>query len=76
MKAQLLTELERIDSPSDTGAVFVLAATNFRWDLDVALLRRFLKKRIYIPLPENETQIAIMKMNINEMMDTDFDMEL
>jgi katanin p60 ATPase-containing subunit A1 len=75
MKAQLLTKLEGIDSPSDTGTVFVLAATNFPWDLDEALLRRF-QKRIYIPLPDIEGRMAILKMTISELVDEDFDLEM
>ena len=74
MKAQLLTKLEGIDSSSDTSSVFVLAATNFPWDLDEALLRRF-QKRIYIPLPDVEGRLQILKMNISEMVEDDFDMD-
>lgn len=73
MKAQLLTKLEGIDSAGDTGSVFVLAATNFPWDLDEALLRRF-QKRVYIPLPDVEGRMAILKMKISEMVEDDFDM--
>lgn len=75
MKAQLLTKLEGIDGASDNSAVFVLAATNFPWDLDEALLRRF-QKRIYIPLPDQEGRLAILKMNLTDLIDEDFDLDL
>lgn len=74
MKAQLLTKLEGIDGASDNPNVFVLAATNFPWDLDEALLRRF-QKRIYIPLPDVEGRLAILKMNIIDIVDDEFDMD-
>ena len=74
MKAQLLTKMEGIDAVSDSTSVFVLAATNFPWDLDEALLRRF-QKRIYIPLPDVEGRLQILKMNISEMVEDDFDMD-
>jgi katanin p60 ATPase-containing subunit A1 len=70
MKAQLLTKLEGIDSISDNQNVFVLAATNFPWDLDEALLRRF-QKRIYIPLPDADARAEILKMSMGDMVDED-----
>lgn len=75
MKAQLLTKLEGIDSATESAQVFVLAATNFPWDLDEALLRRF-QKRIYIPLPDVEGRLAILKMKIQDMVDEDFDLQM
>ena len=75
MKAQLLTKLEGIDSNQDSSSVFVMAATNFPWDLDEALLRRF-QKRVYIPLPDAEGREAILKMHIGEMMDSNFNLPL
>ena len=74
MKAELLTQLEGIDGASDKNNVFVLAATNFPWDLDEALLRRF-QKRIYIPLPDIEGRLAILKMNIKDNVDESFDFD-
>lgn len=71
MKAQLLTRLEGIDG-TDASSVFVMAATNFPWDLDEALLRRF-QKRVYIPLPDEAGREAILTMHIGENMSSDFD---
>jgi vacuolar protein-sorting-associated protein 4 len=41
----------------------VLGATNIPWVLDAAIRRRF-EKRIYIPLPEEQARLNIIKMNI------------
>jgi katanin p60 ATPase-containing subunit A1 len=68
MKAMLLTRLEGIDSASDNPAVFVLAATNFPWDLDEALLRRF-QKRIYIPLPDADGRAMILNMHLADLVE-------
>jgi katanin p60 ATPase-containing subunit A1 len=70
MKGQLLTKLEGVDGASDNSNIFVLAATNFPWDLDEALLRRF-QKRIYIPLPDVEGRLAILNMHLAELTDED-----
>ena len=75
MKAQLLTRLEGIDGALDNSGIFVLAATNFPWHLDEALLRRF-QKRIYIPLPDVEGRKQILKMNISDLIDDDFELDM
>ncbi|OHT10284.1 Katanin p60 ATPase-containing subunit A1 [Tritrichomonas foetus] len=74
MKAQLLTKLSGLDAISEESNVFVLAATNFPWDLDEALLRRF-QKRIYIPLPDLEGRISLLEMNLSDLADVNFDID-
>ena len=53
MKTEMLTQMDGL-AQSD-ALVFVLAASNFPFDLDPALLRR-LEKRILVPLPEEEAR--------------------
>lgn len=74
MKAQLLTKLSGIDAISEESEVFILAATNFPWDLDEALLRRF-QKRIYIPLPDVEGRKELLSMNLSDLADVNFDID-
>jgi vacuolar protein-sorting-associated protein 4 len=40
---------------NDNDKVVILAATNMPWDIDAAARRRF-KKRIYIPLPDQDAR--------------------
>ena len=40
--------------------LLVLGATNLPWELDPAIRRRF-ERRIYIPLPEPESRLALFK---------------
>jgi katanin p60 ATPase-containing subunit A1 len=46
--------------------VMVLGATNHPWDLDDAMRRR-LEKRIYIPLPDQETRQQLLEINLKEV---------
>jgi katanin p60 ATPase-containing subunit A1 len=55
--------------------VIVLGATNFPWDIDEALRRR-LEKRIYIPLPDLNGRVALLRINLREVtLDDDVDLE-
>lgn len=53
MKTEMLTQMDGL--VQSDALVFVLAASNFPFDLDPALLRR-LEKRILVPLPEIESR--------------------
>ena len=43
--------------------VFVMAASNLPWDLDVAVLRR-LEKRVIVPLPECEAREQMLRKHL------------
>jgi katanin p60 ATPase-containing subunit A1 len=45
---------------SSNERVFLLAASNLPWELDMALLRR-LEKRILVPLPSKEAREDMLK---------------
>lgn len=52
-----------------------MGATNFPWDIDEALRRR-LEKRIYIPLPDLNGRVALLRINLREVtLDDDVDLE-
>ena len=80
VKTQFFTEIDGIVTSTGTAEnpvprVFILAATNRPWDLDEAILRR-LTKRIYIPLPSEESRRKLFLMNlkgINLANDIDYD---
>ena len=57
MKTEILVQMDGL-AKSD-ALVFVLAATNLPWELDMAMLRR-LEKRIMVPLPCVEGRGAIL----------------
>ncbi|XP_046404109.1 katanin p60 ATPase-containing subunit A1-like [Ischnura elegans] len=62
-KAELLIQMDGLNSETneDGKTIMVLAATNHPWDIDEAFRRRF-EKRIYIPLPDDESRIALLKL--------------
>lgn len=53
VKTQFLIELDGMVNNSN---ILLLGATNMPWALDAAMLRR-LQRKIYIPLPEEETRV-------------------
>jgi len=58
---QLLTELDGADSANDK--LVFLAATNFPWNLDDALMSR-IKEKCYVPLPDAAARRAIIEMTL------------
>ena len=63
---QLLTELDGIDAPANDG-VFVLAATNVPWDVDIALRRPGrLDRTILVLPPDAKAREAILAYHLRE----------
>ena len=58
MKTEILVQMDGLARGKEL--VFVLAATNMPWELDMAMLRR-LEKRIMVPLPEAEGRQAMLE---------------
>lgn len=63
LKSELLTCMDGIASATGDRVV-VMATTNTPWDLDDALLRR-LEKRIFVPLPDREARMQLLKLLFN-----------
>ncbi|KAI8608049.1 P-loop containing nucleoside triphosphate hydrolase protein [Chytriomyces sp. MP71] len=61
MKTELLIQMDGLNKT--TSCVFLLAATNLPWDLDVAMLRR-LEKRILIDLPDEPARANMFRINL------------
>jgi len=63
MKTELLIQMDGLAKTEDF--VFVLAASNVPWDLDMAMLRR-LEKRIYVPLPGDTARQLMIEKHLGE----------
>lgn len=72
MKTELLIQMDGMVAGGNNGSsssskgtqqVFVMAASNMPWDLDVALLRR-LEKRVLVPLPVKEAREAMLRKHL------------
>jgi katanin p60 ATPase-containing subunit A1 len=64
MKTELLIQLDGLIKSSE-DRVFLLAASNLPWELDMALLRR-LEKRILVSLPNQEAREGMLRKNLTE----------
>nr|CAD7393070.1 unnamed protein product [Timema cristinae] len=61
-KAELLIQMDGLNSTSNEDKVItVIAATNHPGDIDEAFRRRF-EKRVLIPLPNDDTRSALLKL--------------
>jgi katanin p60 ATPase-containing subunit A1 len=63
MKTELLIQMDGVRGGKPNEQVFVMAASNLPWDLDVAVLRR-LEKRVLVPLPVAEAREQMLRKNL------------
>lgn len=85
MKTELLIQMDGIRGSANASVtsskqVFVMAASNLPWDLDVAVLRRYtalileslphpigrLEKRVMVPLPSREAKVLMMRKHLED----------
>lgn len=64
LKTEFLVQMQGVGN--DETGILVLGATNIPWALDPAVRRRF-QKKIYIPLPDYDARISMLKMNIKRI---------
>ncbi|KEG15535.1 katanin [Trypanosoma grayi] len=65
VKSEMLQQIDGLCTDNDKR-VMVLATTNRPWDLDDAMRRR-LEKRIYIPLPDRDGRLELLKKQTASM---------
>jgi katanin p60 ATPase-containing subunit A1 len=71
MKTELLMQMDGLRSRDNSNKdqnVFVMAASNLPWDLDVAVLRR-LEKRVLVGLPEQLAREHMLRQNLKGRVD-------
>lgn len=84
MKTELLIQMDGVKSSSTlstgtngnsgNGQVFVMAASNLPWDLDIAVLRR-LEKRVLVTLPSAGAREAMFRKHLEERCQAGVDFE-
>jgi katanin p60 ATPase-containing subunit A1 len=72
MKTELLIQLDGLIK-NNGERVFLLAASNLPWELDMALLRR-LEKRILVTLPNEAARIGMIQRNLGGMTEKDLNL--
>ncbi len=75
VRNQFLKEMDGLQDKGSKIHVYVIGATNKPWKLDEPFIRRF-QKRIYVPLPDREARIQLLKMLTSKLkLDKDVDIE-
>ncbi|MCS7112949.1 MAG: AAA family ATPase [Nitrososphaerota archaeon] len=75
VRNQLLKEMDGIFEKGRHSYVYVIGATNKPWDLDEPFIRRF-QKRIYIPPPDYNGRLALLKKTTRNLtLEDDVDLE-
>jgi SpoVK/Ycf46/Vps4 family AAA+-type ATPase len=75
MRNQFLKEMDGVIDKSKNHRIYVVGATNKPWDLDEPFIRRF-QKRIYVPLPDREARLGILKILVKDLkLDGDVDLQ-
>jgi katanin p60 ATPase-containing subunit A1 len=71
LKSELLMQMDGVHSALNAAGstakehlVMVLATSNKPWDLDEAMRRR-LERRIYIPLPDEPSRLAMLRIHLS-----------
>jgi vacuolar protein-sorting-associated protein 4 len=59
VKTEFLVQMDGVGKET-ANKILVLGATNLPWELDPAVRRRF-ERRIYIPLPEQESRFCLFQ---------------
>jgi len=60
VRNQFLKEMDGLNTKIERTFVYVIAATNKPWKLDMGFLRRF-QRRIYVPPPDREARKALFE---------------
>ncbi|XP_003385695.1 PREDICTED: vacuolar protein sorting-associated protein 4B-like [Amphimedon queenslandica] len=72
VKTEFLVQMQGVGSNND--GILILGATNVPWKLDSAIRRRF-EKRIYIPLPDENSRKRLIELHLgdtpNDLTDAD-----
>jgi len=75
VRNQFLKEMDGLQDKGSKIHVYVIGATNKPWKLDEPFIRRF-QKRIYVPLPNYEARLQLLKMLTSKIqLASDVDLE-
>ncbi|KAJ1609008.1 katanin p60/fidgetin-like AAA ATPase [Cryptosporidium canis] len=68
IKTEFLVQMDGVNSGSNNSfkPVLVLGTTNIPWEIDSGIRRRF-ERRIYIPLPDENSRIMLIKSGLKSI---------
>ncbi|KAH8740348.1 AAA-family ATPase [Cryptosporidium ryanae] len=70
IKTEFLVQMDGINASSSSDdspkPILVLGTTNVPWDIDAGIRRRF-ERRIYIPLPDEESRVLLIKNGLRSV---------